>query len=285
MMMDERIQLGKINTLKIDRITPPGIFVVAGDGEAVLLPNRYVEKSMKVDDEIDVFVTTDSEDRLVALRERPIAMVDEFGFFEVVNVESFGAFVDWGLPKDLFVPRKNQKTPFKVGQWRILRVIYDAQTDRLTGDERIMRYLSKDIGTLKEKDEVELLVLARTPLGYKVIVNSNFEGMLFTNEIFEEINVGDSKKGFIKTIREDGKLDITLRPIGEKRKDEAAEKVLSVLRKNGGKIDFTYKSDAEDIKAVFGLSKKSYKAALTKLIESDLIVLEDKLIREQQCQK
>lgn len=276
--MDDRIALGIINTLKIDRITPPGAFLVAGDGEAVLLPNRYMTKSMQVGDELAVFVTTDSEDRLVALSERPIAMVDEFGFFEVVNVESFGAFVDWGLPKDLFVPKRNQKTPFRVGQWRILRVIYDAQTDRLTGDERIMRYLSKETAALKEKEEVELLVLAHTPMGYKVIVNNTYEGMIFHNEIFEDIEVGDTKTGFIRLIREDGKLDITLRPIGEKRKDEAAEKVLSVLAKNGGKIDFTYKSDAEDIKKVFGLSKKSYKAALTTLIDSKVITLGDTYI-------
>jgi len=276
--MDDRIALGVINTLKIDRITPPGIFLVAGDGEAILLPNRYTTPSMQVGDELAVFVTTDSEDRLVALLERPIAMVDEFGFFEVVSVESFGAFVDWGLPKDLFVPKRNQKTPFKVGQWRILRVIYDAQTDRLTGDERIMRYLSKETAALKEKDEVELLILARTPMGYKVIVNNAYEGMIFHNEIFENIEVGDTKTGFIKLIRDDGKLDITLRPIGEKRKDEAAQKVLSVLAQNGNKMDFTYKSDAEDIKKVFGLSKKSYKAALTTLIDSKAITLGDTYI-------
>jgi len=155
-------------------------------------------------------------------------------------------------------------------------VIYDAQTDRLTGDERIIRYLSRDVGALKVKDEVELLVLARTPMGYKVIVNNSYEGMIFHNEIFEDIEVGDAKTGFIKLIREDGKLDITLRPIGAKRKDEASERVLEVLGKNGGKIGFTYKSDAEDIKKVFGLSKKTYKAALTTLIESKTITLGEK---------
>lgn len=274
--MNERIELGKINTLKIDRITPPGAFLVSGDGEAVLLPNRYMTKSMKVGDELAVFVTTDSEDRTVALGERPAAMVDEFGFFEVVAAESFGAFVDWGLPKDLFVPRRNQKTPFKVGDKRIIRVIYDGETDRLIGDERIVRYLSKDTAALRPKEEVELLVLARTPMGYKVIVNSAYEGMIYQNEIFEPVQVGDLRKGYVKLIREDGKLDISLRAMGEKRKDEASEKVLSVLTKNGGKMPFTYKSDAEDIKKVFGLSKKSYKAALTLLIDSGKITLTDK---------
>lgn len=276
--MNEKIELGKINTLKIDRITPPGAFLVCGDGEAVLLPNRYMTKSMKVGDELAVFVTTDSEDRTVALCERPAAMVDEFGFFEVVAVENFGAFVDWGLPKDLFVPRRNQKTPFKVGDKRIVRVIYDGETDRLVGDERIMRYLSKDTAVLKPKEEVEVLVLARTPMGYKVIVNNSYEGMVYQNEIFEQIQIGDLRKGYVKLVREDGKLDISLRAMGEKRKDEASEKVLSILTKNGGKMPFTYKSDAEDIKKVFGLSKKSYKAALTLLIDSGKITLSDKEI-------
>ncbi len=276
--MNKKIELGKINTLKIDRITPHGAFLVAGDGEAALLPKRYMTKSMKVGDEIAVFVTTDSEDRLVALSERPMAMVDEFGFFEVVSVESFGAFVDWGLPKDLFVPKRNQKTPFKVGDKRIIRVVYDSETDRLVGDERIMRYLSKDTAALKPKEEVEALVLARTPMGYKVIVNNSYEGMAYQNEIFEQIQIGDLRKGYVKLVRDDGKLDISLRAMGEKRKDEASKKILSVLAKNGGKMPFTYKSDAEEIKKVFGLSKKSYKAALTLLIESKAITLGDTYI-------
>ncbi len=273
--MNDKIEPGKINTLKIDRITPPGVFLVSGDGEAVLLPNRYTTKSMKVGDELAVFVATDSEDRTVALGERPAALVDEFGFFEVVSVESFGAFVDWGLPKDLFVPRRNQKTPFRVGDKRIIRVIYDGETDRLVGDERIMRYLSKETASLKSKEEVEVLVLAHTPMGYKVIVNNSFEGMVYRNEIFEDVGVGDIRKGYVKLVREDGKLDISLRAMGEKRKDEASEKVLSVLTRNGGKMPFTYKSDADDIKTTFGLSKKSYKAALTLLIDGGRIALSD----------
>jgi len=277
--MDERIRLGKINRLKVDRITPPGIFLTSGEGEAILLPNRYVSKSMKVGDELDVFVATDSEDRPVALLERPLATLDEFGFFEVVDVTPYGAFVEWGLPKDLFVPKQNQKKPFRVGDKRIVRVVYDERTNRLIGDERIMRYLSSDTSGLKEREGAELLVLAKTPLGYKVIVNNGFEGMVFASDIFEEINVGDTKRGFIKKIRSDGKLDVSLRPIGEERKDEAAEKVISALKRNGGKMDFTYKSDAEEIKKAFGLSKKSYKAALTKLIESGRIELFERYIK------
>lgn len=274
--MNEKIELGKINMLRVERMTAHGAFLSSKDKEEVLLPNRYTTKSMKEGDVLAVFVMSDSEDRLVALGERPTALVDEFGFFEVVGVESFGAFVDWGVPKDLFVPKNNQKSPFRVGDKRIIRVVYDGSTDRLIGDERVGRYLTGDVRSLREKEEAEVLVLAKTPLGYKLIVNNAFEGMAYHNEIFEKIEIGEVKKGFIKKIREDGKLDISLTKIGEQRKDDAAKKVLQTLQKNGGKAPFTYKSDAEDIKRMFGLSKKTYKAALTTLIEAkEIELLED----------
>ncbi len=273
--MDNQIKLGAMNTLKIDRQTDPGMFLTAGDGETILLPNRYVTKKMKVGDEICVFVTTDSEDRLVALTDKPKAMVDEFGYFEVVASEPFGAFVNWGLPKDLFVPLKNQKTPFRIGDKRILRVVYDKVTDRLAGDEHVGRYLFKDMSKLVPKQEVKLLLLAYTPLGFKVIVDNMYEGMIFHSEIFQKVYVGESMTGYVKHVREDGKLDISLQPIGEVRKDVASKKVLEVLKKNGGKMNFTYKSEAPEIMKAFALSKKNFKFALTKLIEAKLIALHE----------
>jgi len=271
--MTEKIKLGRINTLKIDRITVPGAFMMAGDGEEVLLPNRYLKNEMKVGDELAVFITTDSEDRLVALTDMPFAFVDEFGVFTVVDSTDFGAFVDWGLPKDLFVPKKNQKKPFKKGEKKILRVVYDGKTDRLIGDEHIGKYLSKDVPVFKKAEEVNLLVFAKTDLGFKVIVNNQHEGLVFHKDVFEKIFVGQKRKGYVKLVREDGKIDVSITPIGEARKENATGKVLAVLAKNGGKMPFTYKSDAEDIKKKFELSKKNYKAALTQLIEEKKIVL------------
>jgi uncharacterized protein len=248
---------------------------VAGDGEEILLPNRYLTNDMKVGMEVSVFLTTDSEDRLVALTDKPSTMVDEFGVFTVVDATGFGAFVDWGLPKDLFVPKKNQKKPFVKAEKKILRVVYDPTTDRLIGDEHIGRYLSKDVPVYEKGQEVDLLVFAKTDLGFKVIVDNLYEGLVFHKEIFETVYVGQKRKGFAKLVREDDKLDISINPIGEQRKSNAAEKVLAILTKNGGKMEFTYKSDAEDIKKKFQLSKKNFKAALTQLISEKKITLEE----------
>lgn len=271
--MNKSIELGKINTLKIARFTEPGAYLAAEDGEDLLLPNQYLTDDMALDQEIDVFVYTDSEDRLVATTAKPKAMLDQFGFFEVVDVAGFGAFVDWGLPKDLFVPKNRQKTPFKVGEKRILRVVKDDQSNRLIGVEKIKQFLSHEVeeGYYKNR-AVSLLVIAKTPLGFKVIVDNKYSGMLFTNEIFEKIAVGDSKKGFVKEVRKDGNLDIALQPIGtEAKKDIATDKIVTLLEENKGSLPYNYKSDADLISSVFGLSKKNYKRALTTLIDAGQI--------------
>ena len=276
-MINENIKLGEVNTLRIDRFTEPGIYLMAQDEEDLLLPGQYVTDDMEVDQEIDVFVYTDSEDRLVATTDRPLAMKDQFGFFEVVDVTDFGAFMDWGLPKDLFVPKFRQKTPFKVGEKRIVRVVKDEQSERLLGVEKIKNYLSHEIpdGFYKNR-EVTMLVMAKTPLGFKVIVDHTYAGMLFTNEIFEALQVGDIKKGYVKQVRKDGNMDLMLQPIGTAAKtDIATNKILQLLEENKGSLPYNYKSDADLIKSTFGLSKKSYKRALTTLKESHTIEITD----------
>ncbi len=272
-MINETIELGTLNTLRIDRFTEPGIYLMAQDESDILLPGQYVTDTMAEGQEIQVFVYTDSEDRLVATTDRPKAMVDEFGFFEVVDVADFGAFVDWGLPKDLFVPKNRQKTPFRVGETRILRVVKDEQSERLLGVEKIKQFLSHEVeeGYYKNRP-VKLLVMARTPLGYKVIVDDKYSGMLFTNEIFEEINAGDLKKGYVKMVRKDGNMDIMLQPIGSAAKtDIATEKIMQLVEENGGSLPYNYKSDSDLINSVFGLSKKNYKRALTTLKDAEKI--------------
>lgn len=273
--MDKEIRIGAINNLKIMRFKEPGAFLSAENGDEVLLPNRYVEKHMKEGDEVDVFVYTDSEDRPVAATERPLAMAGEFGFFEVVSVAEFGAFVDWGLPKDLLVPKRFQKTPFRVGDSRILRVIIDGETNRVVGDESVTKYLKKAENELKKFDRVGILVLAKTPMGYKCIVNDSYEGMIYENEIFEKVYVGDLKTAYVKNVRPDGKLDLSLFAIGEQKKDEAQEKLLALLKRKGGKIPLNYKSDAEEIQGLTKMSKKSFKAALTALLAENTIAVDE----------
>ena len=273
--MNEQIELGLINTLKIDRVSDHGLYLVANDGDDVLLPNAYVTEDMKVGDSIEVFVYNDSEDRYVATTLRPKAMLGEFGYFEVVDVESFGAFVDWGLPKDLFVPKKFQKIPLEVGMKFVFRVSLDEDSDRLIAMHKFNDFLSKDTKSLEPKQQVELIIREKTPLGYKVIADNLYDGMIFHNEIFEDIWIGQKKHGFIKKIRDDGKLDISLRPVGEANQSIATSRIEKVLRKNGGELECTYKSSPELVKELFGLSKKNYKKALTELIENGKIKLHE----------
>lgn len=277
--MNQQIEIGQINTLLIDRITPPGIFLTSLSGEAVLLPNRYVTPQMQVFDTLEVFVYTDSEDRIVATTEFPAILAGQFGCFEVVDTAKFGAFIDIGLMKDILVPKNRQKTIFRQGEKKIVYLLVDEHTHRLMADERIERYINTEITDLQIKEEVELLVYAKTPMGYKVIINHTYAGMIFNNEIFEPLYVGAKKKGYIKNIREDGKIDVVLQPVGRAKKDNAAQKIMELLNKYQT-LPFTYKSEADEISNTFGVSKKAFKAALTTLIDSKEIVLEADLIRK-----
>lgn len=272
--MNEKIEIGKINTLKVNRVSEPGIYLISGDETEVLLPNAYVEKSMLVDSLLDVFIYTDSEDRLVATTLKPYLYLHEFAFLKVVDTAKFGAFVDIGLPKDILVPKNRQKSSFNVGSYKVLQLQLDEKTNRLIASEKYD--LLKEIRNLEKNDEVEIILYSKTPLGYKVIVNNRYEGMIFHSEVFENLKIGDRKRAYVKNVREDNKLDITLQKIGQKIVDD---KVFEVLEKNRGILNFTYKSEAEDIKEVFGISKKSFKASLTKLLSENKIILEENCIR------
>lgn len=272
--MNKTLQIGKTNILEISRFTDNGAYLMAKDGSEVLLPNAYIDDIMDIGDMIDVFLYTDSEDRIVATTQKPKAMLGEFGYFRVVGYKQYGAFVDWDLPKDLLVPLKEQKEYFHVDDHFVLRVCLDEQTGRLYGTQKIGKWLLTDTNGLFAGQEVNMLVIAKTPLGYKVVVNNLFEGMLFDNEIFEPLNVGDMKSGVIKNIRPDGKLDCLLKS-SKMDNDEMGQKVIEALKQNGGEIQCTYKSDSEKIYQIFGMSKKNFKKTLTKLIEDKSITLDD----------
>ncbi len=272
--MNKNILVGEINKLRVNRVSEPGIYLIAEDEEEILLPNAYIEKSMEIDTFVDVFVYTDSEDRLVSTTIKPYMYLDEFACLEVVDMAKFGAFVDIGLPKDILVPKNKQKSSFSVGGYKVLQLQLDDRTNRLIASEKFE--LLKDPEGYNINDEVDVLLYSQTPLGFKVIVNNKYEGMIFHNEIFENLNVGQKKRAYVKKIREDGKLDISLQKIGNKVSDD---KVYEILNENGGEMNFTYKSDSEDIRNVFGMSKKAFKATLTKLINENKIVLESNSIR------
>jgi predicted RNA-binding protein (virulence factor B family) len=280
-IQNEQIKIGEVNTLKIERDTDFGYYLAAQDYNEVLLPNVYImEDEMPMGSLLDVFVYTDSEDRPVATTKMPYAKLGEYGYFTVVDYKSYGAFVNWGLPKDLFVPLSQQKEYFTIGKKYLLRVCLDEQTGRLYGTQKIGKYFNREMKGLHQNKVLEGIVLAKTPLGYKVIADSQYEGMLFSNEIFENIKVGDRKKVYIKTVRKDGKLDLSLQPIGKQAKiGEAAGTIIELLKASEGTLAFTYKSDADEIKKVFGMSKKNFKRTLTELIESKQIELLEDFIK------
>ncbi len=274
--MNRYLELGAVNRLKIVRSTDYGLVLSSKEGKEVLLPKRYVTEEMAIGEEIDVFVYTDSEDRLVATTERPVAMLGEAAVMEVVDVTSQGAFVDWGLPKDLFVPKMFQREPMKKGERHIVLVDYDERTHRLVGTQKIDRKLAKaSKKSLKRNQEVQLLIYGRTDLGYKAVVEKRYDGLIFHSEVFEPIEVGETKRGYVKQIRDDGKIDLLMRPIGKKSDDLAARKVLDYLESHKGMMPLNYKSDPERIKELLGLSRKNFKRALTKLIESGKVEVKE----------
>ena len=276
-MINENIELGVLNTLRVNRITEPGIYLEAQDEEVVLLPNAYTTNEMLVDDEIEVFVYTDSEDRLISTTQKPYGMKGEFMFTRVVDVVPFGAFVEWGLLKDLFVPKNRQKNPFREGDMRIVRIVQDDESERLIGIEKITSFLDSDTSALEKNQKVNLLVFAKTPMGFKVIIDNTYEGMIYKNEIFTDVEVGNELTGYIKHVREeDGKVDVSLQPIGkESAADVNTTKIIDVLSQNFNELPYNYKTDADTIKDMFGISKKAYKRALTKLVEDNVIKLDD----------
>lgn len=275
------IKIGEINTLEIMRDTDYGYFLEAKDEDEVLLPNVYImEDEMPMGSLLDVFIYTDSEDRPVATTKMPYAKLGEYGFFTVVDYKPYGAFVNWGLPKDLFVPLSQQKEHFTIGKKYLLRVCLDAQTNRLFATQKIGKYFNRDMKGLHQNKMLEAIVLAKTPLGYKVVADNQYEGMLFNNEIFEQLRIGDRKKVYVKNVRKDFKLDLTLQPIGKQAKiGEAEGTILQLLKEADGTLPFTYKSDADEIKKVFAMSKKNFKRTLTELIEAKKIVLLDDAIK------
>ncbi len=276
--MTENLKLGVFNKLKIESKSDYGLYLSDAKKNRVLLPNFYVQNSMSIGDLIDVFIYKDSEDRIVATTQKPYAMRGEFAYLQVTDITPFGAFVDWGLPKELLVPKKMQKNPLKISGKYIFYITYDALTDRLVADTRIGRYLKNDLSLMRNLKTVDILIIAKTPLGYKVIADNLFEGMIYHNEIYRDIKIGEKTKGFIKKIRKDAKADISLNPVKKEKEDFAKEQILSLLSQNDFSLPFTYKSDSNEIRRFFAISKKAYKKALTDLLNENKIRLTENSI-------
>ena len=266
-------QLGKTNLLKISRKTDFGLYLTDKEGNEILLPKRYVTHDMHINDEINVFVYKDSEDRIVATTERPKAQVGEFALLRAVSVSKVGAFLDWGLQKDLLVPFREQKVTMEVGRSYIVYVFIDYNSDRIVASAKIDKFLDNRPADYHQGDPVEILIAQRTDMGYKVIIDNLHSGIIYHNEIFKEINIGDRMEAYIKSVREDGKIDVTLADRADRRTMELADKILMHLMSHGRRMALTDKSSPEAIKAAFECSKKDFKKAIGHLYKKKLITL------------
>ncbi len=268
-------QLGKTNLLKIARKTDFGLYLTDSEGNEILLPRRYVTHDMHIGDDIEVFVYKDSEDRIVATTETPKAQVGEFALMRVVSVSRVGAFLDWGLQKDLLVPFREQKVTMEVGRSYIVYVFVDYNSDRIVASAKIDKFLDNRPATYKAGDPVEIIVARRTNIGYLVIIDNLHSGIIYHNEIFKEIKIGDRMEAFIKNVREDGKIDVTLADRIDRRILELADKILLYLMNHGRRMAITDKASPEIIKTTFECSKKDFKKAIGHLYKKKLIVLND----------
>lgn len=270
------MEIGKINHLKIARKSDPGLYLSDEDESEVLLPNRYVLEQMKIGDSVEVFVYTDSEDRIVATTDKPKAYLDEFAYLEIVDITPIGSFIDIGLEKDILLPKKFQSSKQRVGDKKVVRICLDKDSDRLYASEKIGAHLSTHIRNLHQNSEVDIFIIAKTPLGYKAIINNSYEGMLYDNEIFEPLHIGARKKGYIKKLRDDFKIDLSLQPIGKNNKIEGSKaKILHCLEAHEKRLNITTKSSPQEIEALFAMSKKEFKRALNTLIEQKSVALKE----------
>ena len=275
------IQLGKYSTLKVVKELDFGMYLDGGEefGE-ILLPTKYIPKGTKVGDEIEVFLYLDSEDRIIATTLKPYAQAGEFAYLQVASVNRVGAFLDWGLPKDLLVPFREQRSEMKQGYKYIVYIYADVESRRLVASAKLNKFLDNTPVEYEYNEEVDLLVTQKTDLGWKVIVNSRHSGMIYDNEIFVPIQKGDRIKGYVKHIRRDEKLDITLQKTGYdvEAMDTLAKEIFEKLKASGGIIPLSDKSSAEEIAEIFGCSKKSYKKAIGSLYKAKLINITPKTI-------
>lgn len=265
-------ELGKINSLLINRFTANGAYLALHEGGEVLLPKGYLKGDEKEGEEIEVFVYTDSEDRPVAVTNRPTALLDEFGLMEAKEITKFGAFVDWGLPKDLFVPKAEMGKTMEVGGKYLVRVCLDYKTDRLIGVSKYEDFLITDTQGFQEGQEVEVLVFDITDLGYKLLIEGNFEGLMYKNETFQDLKIGDKIRAFVKKRRDDGKLDMQLTPLGREKYEEGAEKILETLKVRKF-LPLHDKSSPESIKEILGMSKKHFKQSIGQLYKAKKIAI------------
>lgn len=269
------VKIGKYNNLKIVKKVDFGVYLDGGEFGELLLPAKYVPENAEPETFIDVFVYSDSEDRLIATTETPYAQVDDFALLKVVSISTYGAFLSWGLIKDLLVPYREQKEKMEVGRQYIVKIYLDEKTNRIAASAKIDKFLNQTEIDVYEGEQVDLMICNQTDLGYKVIINNTFSGVLYYNEIFKDITRGERMKGYIKKIREDKKIDVCLDKPGFEKIDALEEVILQKLSKSKGFLPINDKTTPEKISEIFGVSKKTFKKSIGALYKKRKIEILD----------
>ena len=270
-----KLKLGQVNTLTVVKSVDFGMYLDGGEAGEILLPQRYVPQGCQPGDELDVFIYLDSEERLIATTQMPLAVVGDFAYLKVAWVNNYGAFLDWGLMKDLFVPFREQKIKMQKDRSYIVHLHIDEETYRIMASAKVERFLSEEFPPYQEGEEVEILVWQKTELGFKVIVDNQFAGLVYDSEVFQYIHTGDRLKAYVKQVREDGKLDISLQKYGKEAVTDFSAVLLNYLKEHSGRTSLGDKSPADAIYAEFGVSKKVFKKAVGDLYKRRLIVIND----------
>ena len=268
------VEIGKYNTLKIVKDLDFGVYLDGGDDLEILLPARYVPRNVKPGDEVEVFIYHDNEGRIIATTAKPLAIVGEFQWMECKSVNDMGAFLEWGLMKDLLVPFREQKMPMREGKWYLVYVHLDHVTKRIVASARVDKFLDNVPPVYEFNQEVDLLVADETEIGYKVIINNLHWGLVYHNEIYRRLERGEHLKGYIKEVREDEKIDVSLTRLGYEKVEGIAGIILDALKVQKGFLPVHDKSPAEEIYSLFGCSKKSFKQAIGALYKKKLISIE-----------
>ncbi|MCV4342223.1 CvfB family protein [Pseudomonas capsici] len=267
--------IGRYNSLQVVKHTNFGLYLDGGPDGEILLPNRYIPKDIPTEDEdwLNVFVYLDSEDKLIATTEKPKVQVGEFASLKVVEVNSIGVFLDWGLPKDLLLPYSEEKRTLHAGDYCVVHVYLDKKTRRITATARLDRYLDKTPANYSAGQEVDLLVAEATDMGFKAIINNKHWGLIHKNEVFKFLRPGKQEKGFIKEVRADGNVSLSLQPVGAEAAGSLNAKILARLRENNGVLPVSDKSDPQVISGLFGVSKGNFKKAIGALYKQGQIVI------------
>lgn len=269
------IELGKFNRLEVVKQVDFGMYLDGGDEGEILLPARYVPEGCEVGDWLNVFLYLDNEERLIATTLTPLVQVGQFACLEVAWINQYGAFLNWGLMKDLFVPFSEQKMKMEVGRKYVVHAHLDEESYRIVASAKVDRYLSKEKPDYQTGEEVSILIWQKTDLGFKAIIENEFAGLLYDSEIFQTLRTGDTLTAFIKQVREDGKIDLVLQKPGFERIEDFSKILFDHIREHGGRINLNDKSPAEEIYDVFGVSKKTFKKAVGDLYKKRLIVLNE----------